>query len=303
MSGEIIRRLPQREVESVDRDVPSTEQSELANAGVHAAVIHSTSRDKKDGYRRSPSLLVRLVFTAMCAFTAHFAAKMMQLRSTSSDAAVSKYTPERSKTSIRSRTKYSIASDVELELQSLLNQPVVLCHTPMNAKSYEEGILCPEQKNTNDQILIYNPSNHDKFICNGKIILGPKKVRFLDKDNLEECWKRPIETLLMSHSFPIPPTYENRGEFPGIVVESTASTKNGCDDTFSSEFVSQRTLLSSRDPSNPECDVNCSFETLTGINQHRYIYGTDWHFIMSMEGEEYYPELKIDTGAWKGNVS
>jgi hypothetical protein len=193
---------------------------------------------------------------------------------------------------------------LESEVESILKQPVISCQRsfPIDAKSYEYSNPCPAHKNSgSNRIVIYNPSTRDKFICKGKIVLGPKKFRMLGKD--EDCWKRPIETLLLARSFPVSPTYENRGTFPGIVVEATPSNQNGFDDTFSSNYISKRILLSSSDPPSPGCDVKCDFEPLTGGVQLRYIYGTNWEFTLSMEGEKYYSDLKVDTNAWKDNVS
>ncbi|KAL3802742.1 hypothetical protein ACHAWO_010090 [Cyclotella atomus] len=95
------------------------------------------------------------------------------------------------------------ASDAKLgtivsEVESILDQIVI-------GNSYETSILYPRQKNSDYQTVIYNPSNHDKFICDGR----PKKLHKLDSDNLDACWVRPIETLLMAHSFSSPPTHSN----------------------------------------------------------------------------------------------
>jgi hypothetical protein len=283
---EIVRRLAQREKEGPEHDSP--------RISVQYAADEKPDRPR----RRSPSIMAISLFTVMCYGSAYYAAKIMQLSGIS-------------RASEHSPMHYSIPAGIkalELEVQSIAKLPVFSCQTlnTRDAKSFETGSLCPALARTsNNHILIYNPSAHDKFICNGKLILGPKKLHLLelDKTNTEDCWKRPIESLLIAHSFREPPTYENRGAFPGILVEAISSNENGYDDSFSSNYVSKRTMLTSKDPSFPKCDVKCDFETLTGINQRRFIYGTDWEFLMSMEGEEYYPELKINPDAWRDNVS
>jgi hypothetical protein len=258
-------------------------------------------KDRKAVRRKSSAVLLRLIFVICAGCTCFIAKRILQLKSNSS----SSYSGNVDDLILKREQKRQRTTSIELdtiisEVESILDQVVVPCHATFTGKSFETSNLCPGQENNNDQIVVYNPSNHDKFLCGGK--LGPKKLHVLDKNNLDVCWTRPIETLLTAHSFPLPPTHDNILNFPGIVVYSS-QPRNRYDDTFSSSFVSQRTLMASKDSSTPSCDVKCDFETLTGINQHRYVYGTDWEIIMSMEGEQYYPQMKIDPNAWNENVS
>mmetsp|Transcript_13392 Transcript_13392/g.28732 ORF Transcript_13392/g.28732 Transcript_13392/m.28732 type:complete len:307 (-) Transcript_13392:95-1015(-) len=129
----------------------------------------------------------------------------------------------------------------------------------------------------NNRLVFYNPLPRDQFLCGGKVILGPNKVGEYD---VEKCSNSSLpnhdENLAdASHSFPYPPTFENRGEFPGIKVPSTPNRK---DDTFSSgvDYGGSSTGFSTA-----SCDVKCSFEP----GKPRHIYGMDAEFTYSMEGE------------------
>lgn len=309
MKREMVRRLPHRDTEhcaSITLDSRHANHAVSAIPPKYPAEIH-----RKEGRSRSPSVLVLAVFVAMCCCSAYYVAKIMQLSHSISRASIeSKWVRHQSKYPRTQTQDIGIGSSERLgaiisEVQSILKQPVYSCQTfaKSNGRSYESNNLCPaQQEDHNSHVLIYNPSSHDKFLCKGKIILGPKKYRILTTDNLEECWVRPSETLLLAHSFPAPPTPENKDIFPGIVVKSTSNERE-YDDTFSSNYVSKRTMLASKDPSSPECDVKCDFEGLARNHQHRYIYGTNWEFVMSMEGEQYYSDLKMDANAWKDNVS
>lgn len=285
----LFRRLPQqREMEAEDLSRYSA---------------HSPRRDKKDMRERSPSIQVLLIFMLMCSYSAHYIGKIVQLKSNSSYMThTNNVHPQLNMGSMGSSVRLR---ELESEVQSILNQsrPVTACRATFISKSYEPTALCSDESSSSKtQIIVYNPTTHDKFICNDKILLGPKRYHLIDTHNLDDCWKRPIEALLLAHSFPFPPTYENRGAFPGIVVEANPSSK--FDSSFSSNYVLKRTMKSMKDPSSPTCDIQCDFETLTGINQKRYIYGTDWEILMSMEGEHYYPRLRIDeNSSWKENVS
>ena len=48
-----------------------------------------------------------------------------------------------------------------------------------------------------------------------------------------------------------------------------------------------------------DCDVPCLSRGTMALTSYRYIEGTNWKIIMSMEGPVYYPELKVDPMAWK----
>ena len=298
MKRDMVRRLPRREME---HDASFAFQSRHADhADLAMPPQYIGERHKKERRSRSKSLLVFVV--CVCCCSAYYITTVMQLSPSGSGASIDSNAPTRDIDIASSERLDAIVNEV----QSILKQPVHHCQTFSKSDgriSSESNNLCPaHQDGHNHHVLIYNPSSHDKFVCNGKIILGPKKYRILKTDNLEECWNRPMETLLLARSFPAPPTPHNKDIFPGIVVKSTPNLIE-YDDTFSSNYVSKRTMISSKDPSSPECDVKCDFESLDRNHQHRYIYGTNWEFVMSMEGEQYYSDLKIDKNAWKNNVS
>lgn len=183
---------------------------------------------------------------------------------------------------------------LELELGSILKQKVVSCRKGLLSSQKDENYTTDKICNTYPYInnvatnmnhfVIYNPSARDKFLCNGKLILGPKKWKLLKNEDVNRCGGDIVESTQRAHSFPYPPTYENRNQFPGIVVQSHAPD-DVHDDSFSSNTVTNRVFSSSLDPSSEPCDVKCSFEPGTSALSTRYVYGTNWEFTYSMEGE------------------
>ena len=189
--------------------------------------------------------------------------------------------------------------------------------------------------NSSTHLFLYNPSIRDKFLCNSKLIVRPKSLTPLTYDDIHnKCGGGKDlmhEIAFRSHSFPQPPTMENRQQFPGILIEnrekgkmptkqviaslrmqlSTAQnvskqpTSDHLDDTFSSNFIEAKgkslkppkmygyynddSFLPQEDNvlrSAEQCDVKCAAETSKGgIVFQQYVYGTDWLFTFSLEGE------------------
>ena len=254
----------------------------------------------------SPSRWVIILFIGMCSCSSRFIVKIHQLRGNSIG-------PYRNTHSTRNHplpTTRSFDLEVvgnidtetyphnplerlnvlELELETLLKQPVKSCTKALlerKANSYDNTHPCPITKHSDSKyppsLVIYNPSIRDKFLCNNKIKLGPKKMKLLSSTDMDhECWKTPVATLMQAHSFPFPPTVANRGEYPGIVIQAMPSKT---DDTFTSTNVASKTLISRDTSSSNYCDVRCYFEQKGNGVGRRYVYGTDWEFTMSMEGE------------------
>mmetsp|Transcript_21930 Transcript_21930/g.41410 ORF Transcript_21930/g.41410 Transcript_21930/m.41410 type:complete len:737 (-) Transcript_21930:284-2494(-) len=158
--------------------------------------------------------------------------------------------------------------------------------------------------NNNGRLVFYNPLPRDQFLCGGKVLLGPNQVGDYDVEKCSYGGRRPLHENgdsdndndnlavadVTSHSFPYPPTFENRGTFPGIKVPKKAQRE---DDTFSSgvDYSGGEKKFDTQG-----CDVKCRFE---GSKPNLYIYGTDASFEYSMEGEAYYSKLKINKNAWK----
>ena len=188
--------------------------------------------------------------------------------------------------------------------------------------------------NSSTHLFIYNPSIRDKFMCEN-LVIGPKSTKLLTYDDIHsKCsgGKDLIHDLhYRSHSFPHPPTMDNRHQFPGILIEnrgkdeiptkqiveslkSQLSLKRNAnndmmtslrlDDTFSSNIIAMMEK-STRPPKmysyynddsfSPEtdrrlddsqCDVKCTAEPSPGGTVfQQYVYGTDWLFTFSIEGE------------------
>ena len=189
--------------------------------------------------------------------------------------------------------------------------------------------------NSFTHLFLYNPSIRDKFLCNSKLIISPKSLTPLTYDDIHnKCGGGKDlfhEIAFRSHSFPQPPTMENRQQFPGILIENRekgkiptkqiiaslrmqlSTTQNvskqpisdHLDDTFSSNFIEAKEK-SLKPPkmygyynddsflpqennvlrSVEQCDVKCAAEpSKGGIVFQQYVYGTDWLFTFSLEGE------------------
>mmetsp|Transcript_18448 Transcript_18448/g.27994 ORF Transcript_18448/g.27994 Transcript_18448/m.27994 type:complete len:387 (+) Transcript_18448:171-1331(+) len=204
--------------------------------------------------------------------------------------------------------------------------------------------------NTSTHLFIYNPSIRDKFLCNANLIIGPKSMKPLTHDDIiNKCGGGKdlmLEIAFRSHSFPQPPTMENRHQIPGILIENRekggirtkqlvdslrlqlSTTRNAprsskklmgfnLDDTFSSNAVASKekshrppkmygyylddSFSSEEDTvfSDAQCDIKCAAEPSPGgIVFQQYVYGTDWLFTFSIEGEKNLP-VKVDENAWK----
>jgi len=204
--------------------------------------------------------------------------------------------------------------------------------------------------NTSTHLFIYNPSIRDKFLCNANLIIGPESMKPLTYDDIiNKCGGGKdlmLEIAFRSHSFPQPPTMENRHQIPGILIENRekggirtkqlvdslrlqlSTTRNAprsskklmgvnLDDTFSSNAVASKekshrppkmygyylddSFSSEEDTvfSDAQCDIKCAAEPSPGgIVFQQYVYGTDWLFTFSIEGEKNLP-VKVDENAWK----
>lgn len=160
-----------------------------------------------------------------------------------------------------------------------LNQSVVSCTKENENSKRATERRCDAYLHDNDtdpmlQLVIYNPLPRDQFLCGGTIILGPEKWKKLDIATARKC-RFGIES--RSYSFPYPPTFENRGQFPGIHVQKKA---HAMDDTFSSGFESKRNR---NDFGTFGCDVKCQVDVNSRGNVH--IDGMDAVVTFSMEGE------------------
>jgi len=100
-------------------------------------------------------------------------------------------------------------AQLEDEVTKLHNQKATSCRTPQGRT------LC--SSNTTN-LVWYNPSNRDRFICNA-IVLGPgktyKAVSSFSSVVESACLSNAWRGSLTSHSFPREATVENKGVFPG----------------------------------------------------------------------------------------
>jgi hypothetical protein len=88
----------------------------------------------------------------------------------------------------------------------LHNQKATSCRSPHGAA------FCQR----NATLVWYNPSDRDKFICDG-ILLGPGKtlVATPQEKGSGYCWDNAWMMSVTSRSFPREATVENKGMFPG----------------------------------------------------------------------------------------
>ncbi|KAL3780861.1 hypothetical protein HJC23_001594 [Cyclotella cryptica] len=204
-----------------------------------------------------------------------------------------------------------LETQLESKLTSLPKRKAVSCRSPRGRA------LCQ----SNVTLVWYNPSTRDKFLCGGKILLGPGMLELRDGGKWDACWMNPLEMSLTAHSFPAAPAVDNKALFPGIALR--ASQTQNIDDSFSSN-LEQFTLPPNDNISidldrsktdgliykvqgrkgefGPErCDVKCEFEPRHGLIGPQFVYGTDWSIEFSIEGEHYYPRLHIGDYDWKSN--
>ena len=101
---------------------------------------------------------------------------------------------------------------------------ILPCDVKLQQLSHRRCSSYDNVTNTSTHLFIYNPSNRDKFLCNAKLIIRPKSVKPLTHDDVHnKCGGRidlMHEIAFRSHSFPQPPTMENRHQFPGILIEN-----------------------------------------------------------------------------------
>jgi hypothetical protein len=94
---------------------------------------------------------------------------------------------------------------------------ILPCDVKVQQLSHRRCSSYDNVTNTSTHLFIYNPSNRDKFLCNAKLIMRPKSVKPLTHDDVHnKCGGRidlMHEIAFRSHSFPQPPTMENRHPF------------------------------------------------------------------------------------------
>ncbi|KAL7506327.1 hypothetical protein ACHAXN_003623 [Cyclotella atomus] len=211
-------------------------------------------------------------------------------------------------------------SNLELQVTKLHNQKATSCRSPRGAA------LCQR----NATLVWFNPSNRDKFICNGNILLGPGKtlVATTPQERGNGCWDNAWTMSMTSRSFPREATVENKGLFPGISVKKQSTQP--IDDTFSSNLerltFPHDDLIQAHNLYKPNasmglvykmqggnrrekpgefgplrCDIKCEYESGAGLINQQWVYGTNWQFHVGIEGSHYYPNLAIHDDDWKKN--
>lgn len=180
--------------------------------------------------------------------------------------------------------------DMEQKLGRAIHQKVVSCKKEYLTKSNHTDSKCGayiqylyNNKNVTDvetiqssnfNFYVYNPLRRDQFLCGEQIIVGPEKNQKLTIEDMKKC----SHSISQSHSFPYPPTFENRGDFPGILVTRNQNRKP--DDTFSSDTI--KSMKPNLQDETRACDVKCKKESNGWVGG---IYGMEARFTNSMEGE------------------
>jgi hypothetical protein len=134
-------------------------------------------------------------------------------------------------------------------------------HTANGNMSFSDA--CPE----GFAIQYYNPLDHDRYLCGNTI----KAQGFL---LLESNCAEP------SRLFPVIPDFNGTG-MPPVSLSFNAPSFDKDDG-----------------PLFP-CDVPCTSTGGPGTLSQRFVKGTNWTIIFSMEGPEYYPSLNIQPDVWK----
>jgi hypothetical protein len=220
--------------------------------------------------------------------------KIMQRDVVSMEDSASKLTATVEATPVRGNY-YQRLKQMESDITSRLkSKNVTSCRAASSRSQIEQCRSYHNITNVATHLFVYNPAKRDKYICGGEIVIGPEMIKPLTIEHVTKCGDNLLRSTLKSHSYPHPPTMDNRHKFPGILVQQQIHEK---DDSFSTDAISKKTSTFN------ECDVKCSVGPRHGIINHLYVYGTPWRFTFSMEGEKYYPQLKVEKDAWKRNVS
>ncbi|KAL7490714.1 hypothetical protein ACHAWT_000250, partial [Skeletonema menzelii] len=248
---------------------------------------------------------------------------------------------------LSSKTSNNATSDAAVEF---LKKDLFLCKLKLPQLPHGRCISYGNITNTFTHLFLYNPSKRDKFLCNATLMIRPKSMIPLTYDDIHnKCGGGKDlmhEIAFRSHSFPQPPTMENRHQFPGILIENRekgevptkqiiaslrsqqlSTTKKApknlvsvrLDDTFSSNVIATKekspqppkmygyynddTFSSEENTilNDQQCDIKCAAEpSKGGIVFQQYVYGTDWLFTFSLEGEQIMP-VRVDEKAWKRN--
>lgn len=147
----------------------------------------------------------------------------------------------------------------------------------LSSRNHTENLRVQTLCQSSRQIrYIFNPSKqHARHLCDGTKIERESLLQVTPA--LFSCSKRPT-TL-----FPVTPELDAKG-MPPIVLRFGGTKTNGA-------------LFD-------ECDVPCMNYGRGSINTMRTVEaidGSEWKFVFSMEGEDYYANLKIDPYGWKMN--
>ena len=137
---------------------------------------------------------------------------------------------------------------------------------------HEDGCERPNQK-----FIVYNPLNHDRFICNGTVVVQAEGFTLVSNKDCDDGMTK-------SRLFGITPTLENAKKMPPITIGNV-----GAED--------------SPDVEDFPCDVGCRKHAATEENVNELsILGTPWTVQYSMESAAHYPQLKFDTTAHRYNL-
>jgi len=190
---------------------------------------------------------------------------------------------------------YQRLKQMESNITSRLkNKNVTSCRA---ASSWSQIDKCRSYHNITNlvtHLFIYNPAKHDKYICGGKIVIGPEMIQPLTNKHVTKCGEDLLRSTMKSHTYPYPPTMDNRHKFPGILVQPQMHEN---DDSFSTDAISKKAS------SDDQCDVKCSVGRRHVNVDYQHVYGTPWRFTISVEGEKYHPQVEVKKDAWKRNVS
>lgn len=128
----------------------------------------------------------------------------------------------------------------------------------------------------NQDFVVYNPLKHDRFICDGTVVVPAEGFAHLGNNDCKEMTKSRI--------FTATPTLENAKLMPPITIVGTSGPEESSDKT---EFT---------------CDVPCLDARPKDWEVDEFnILGTPWVMQHSMESAAYYPMLAVDLTAHRSD--
>ena len=134
---------------------------------------------------------------------------------------------------------------------------------------------------------VYNPlAQKDRYACGNLKIPAQQSVKIHSLSSLS-LWKTTVHDvqacLYAARWYPVIPGPAVASDLPPTTLLDNSRMGGGRGEPFA------------------DCDVPCYHSGTSSILTKRYIADTPFHFICSMEGEVYYPQLAVNHKAWRNH--